>query len=345
VTDVPTAPEAEPDGVDDEALRPAFGTPGAVVMRWLVPRNLDGIRADALLIFKVKRLGVARAHRVIEGGDFRTVDGALRPDSVLPHSTEVELWRMPPDSLDDPFPTPTLLHDVDDLVIVDKPADLVVHPSARYLHRTLTSWLKRQGIHANPCHRLDRETSGVMVCARPGPRESAVKTAFARGDVEKTYIAIVRGLLRQPLVIERPLALAGDRGLVRIRMIEDAAGQAARTDVVPLVVDDVVGRTLVQCTPRTGRQHQIRAHLALEGHPLVGDKLYGMGDAWFDAFTTRSLDDVTRALLDHSRQALHALAVVVPVDGERRRFTAPLPADLVSLLSPSSIVDALTHPE
>lgn len=314
---------------DDEELRPAWGDPRAVSMRWAVPPDCHLKTPVEALAHKVRRLGAARALRVVLGGDLRVEGRALSPDERLPKGTVLELWRLPPDSPDDPMPTPRVLWRERGLIVVDKPGDLAVHPSARYLHCTLTGWLARSGMRANPCHRLDRETSGVLVCAEEGTIESRVKGAFAAGRVAKEYLAVVRGELEHPLTLDAPLALQGERGLVRIRMVVDPRGQPALTEVQP--IRSAQGRTLVRCLPRTGRQHQLRAHLAHAGFPIVGDKLYAMGDPWFDAFTRRALSDTERALLDAPRQALHAARLTL-TDLELS-FEAPLPAELEALLA------------
>lgn len=352
----------EPVGPGADELRPAFGHPLAVAIRWAVPPDCHGVSAVELLARKVRRLGESRARRVVRAGDLRAGGRPLLEDDTLTKGTVVELWRIAPDDPAVPFPAPRVLFDeasdehgehgapdgpdgpdeLDEpaqhagpgergahgLIVLDKPGDLAVHPSARYLHHTVTGWLRARGVHANPCHRLDRETSGVLVCARPGPGEVAWKTAFQRGLVDKEYLAVVRGLVREPFRVDARLALQGERGLVRIRMVEDPAGQEALTDVEPVRVDEARGRSLLLCRPRTGRQHQIRAHLAIAGFPLVGDKLYAMGDAWFDAFTRRALTEAQRAALDHPRQALHA----AKLSWGRRTFVAPLPEELDALV-------------
>jgi len=311
--------------------RGAFGDPRAVVMRWAVPPDLHGRSASEILAAKIRRLGLERATSVALSGDLRVGHGDSRPvapDEALPKGTLLEVWRLPPDSPDDLLEAPRVLHEAGGLIVVDKPGDLAVHPSARYLHATLTGWLHRRGTPANPCHRLDRETSGVLVCATDGDVERRWKRAFADGRVRKTYLAVVDGVIDAPRQIALPLGLQGERGLVRIRMIVDDTGAEAVTDVEPVAVGADGARSLVRCFPRTGRQHQIRAHLAAVGHPIVGDKLYQMGDAWFDAFTRRALDDDARARLPTPRQCLHAERLVLDDDA----FAAPMPDLFARLL-------------
>jgi len=322
--------EEEHDGNDD--ARPAFGDARAVALRFAVPSELDGLRADVALAWKVRRLSRTRARAIIERGDLRTLaDVALKPSSRVVAAQDLVLWRIPPDEpVDEGVAAPRVIVDREDLLVVDKPGDLAVHPSARYLHRTLTAWLRERARSgeplAHPCHRLDRETSGVLVCARGRDAERCVKSAFMRGEVRKVYVAVARGTIETPVVVDAPLALQGTRGLVRIRMLVDALGQPSVTEFFPLFVDEARARTVVACVPRTGRQHQIRAHLAHIGHAIVGDKLYAMGDAWFDAYTR---GDADVSALEHARHALHAARLVLD-DGER--FSALVPEDLRALI-------------
>lgn len=322
----------EPPAEVEEA-GPAFGDPRAVVVRWRVPEGTAPTRADVYLTQKVRRLSRARAQRIIANGDFRTPAGPLKPSSKLGRGDAVELWRIPPDEDLPEAAPPGVLFEDDDLLVLDKPGDLAVHPSARYLHRTVTAWLRRYaggGRSANPCHRLDRETSGVLVCAKSKAAESAVKRAFADGGVQKRYLAVVRGRLEDARVA-LPLALQGERGLVRIRMIHDEEGLESLTLARGLHYDEETDRTLVLAEPKTGRQHQIRAHLSLIDHPIVGDKLYAMGDAFFDAFTRTGVPEGGGGL-EHVRHALHAYEAAFSLDGRELAFRAPLPAELAELL-------------
>lgn len=296
----------------------ARGDPRAVVIRWQVPNGSRDCRADLHLSTKVGRLSRSKARTIIEQGDLLRDGQVLKPSTIVRAGEQIELWRIAPDDDGELTTPPTVLHEDRDLLVIDKPAGLPVHPSARYLHQTLTRWLRdRAAPHKpfNPCHRLDRETSGVMVCAR-GDVERKWKRAFQEGRVKKRYLARVRGVLSRKLTIDAPLALQGARGLVRIRMIVDDEGHKSVTDMEPLGSTD--DETLVLCSPRTGRQHQIRAHLAHIGHPIVGDKLYAMGDGWFDKWT-KGEADLDELELD--RQALHAWRL--ELDDERYEAAAP----------------------
>jgi 23S rRNA pseudouridine1911/1915/1917 synthase len=289
-----------------------------------------------VLADRVRRLGSVRALRVVAAGDLRVVTQestrVAEPTEQLARGTVLELWRLAPDRPEDVTVAPSVLWEAEGLIVLCKPGDLAVHPSARYLHNTVTAWLRRRETPAHPCHRLDRETSGVLVCANDKDAERRWKQAFAAGLVQKTYLAVVAGAVERAFVIDRPLALQGERGLVRIRVIVDENGQPACTRVEPVQVSADGRRTLVRCFPETGRQHQIRAHLSSAGYPIVGDKLYQMGDAWFDAFTRRALDQGAHRALPCARQCLHAARLrFASFD-----FEAPLPDDMRRVLAGDS---------
>ncbi|MDP2340254.1 MAG: RluA family pseudouridine synthase [Deltaproteobacteria bacterium] len=339
------------DGADDddaapagtsERRGPAFGDPRAVELRWPAPADVWGKTALEALCWRVKRLDPERARRVVEQGDLHLVSGdgvsplkeGTRPlavDDVVPRKSVLALWRLAPDSPADLVVAPVILHEGGGVIVVDKPGDLCVHPTARYLHNTLTAFLRRRGTPANPCHRLDRETSGVVVCATDRVLERRWKIAFSEGRALKQYTAVVVGAVDAEVRIDAPLALQGTRGLVRIKVVVDDAGQRSVTRVVPLEVRGSGAglRTLVRLFPETGRQHQLRVHLAHIGHPIVGDKLYQMGEPWFDAWTRRVLPDDERARLPCARQCLHASRLQLDDDV----YEAPLPADLAAVFA------------
>lgn len=329
--------DAVPEVLDDDARegrRAAYGDPLAVRLRYVVPPDMHLRTPVEILTHRIRRLGEERAIRVVQGGDFRLVtpEGSrlLGLEEQIPKGSEVDIWRFPPDAPEDLLVAPTILYEDNGLLVVDKPGDLTVHPSARYLHNTLTGWLRRRGTPANPAHRTDRETSGVLVCATDGVVERSWKRAFAEARITKSYLAIVDGVVERARRIDLPLGLQGDRGLVRIRMVVDDEGAASVTDLEPVRTDGQ--RSLVRLFPRTGRQHQIRAHLAAIGSPIVGDKIYHLGDEWFDAYTRRALTAAQAAMLPVPRQLLHAERLEATVDDVAWSFAAPLPAVFVAAM-------------
>ncbi|AKJ28973.1 RluA family pseudouridine synthase [Caldimonas brevitalea] len=203
------------------------------------------------------------------------------------------------------------------LMVVDKPAGLVVHPAAGNWSGTLLNGLlaHHAGAAALPragiVHRLDKDTSGLMVVGKTLEAVTALVRAIAAREVHREYLALAHGEVLQPerlAVIDAPI---GRDPQTRVRMAVVPGGKTARTDVEVLARGQ--GCTALRCRLHTGRTHQIRVHLASRGFPLVADVLYG-----------------GRAALDLERQALHAarLGLTHPVSGQPLSFEAPLPGDL-----------------
>ena len=247
-----------------------------------------------------------------------------------------------------------VLHEDDDLIVIDKPAGLVVHPGAGNPSGTLVNALirhcgaslsgiggvRRPGI----VHRLDKDTSGVLVVAKNDRAHRALSDAFADhgrgGDLERAYDALVWGApSRMAGTIDAPLGRSATDRTRRAVVPEgraDARHAITRFTVRERFGEDAQGRrqpvaALVECRLETGRTHQIRVHMAHIGHPLIGDRDYGR------AFLTKAnrlappLGAMVRAF---PRQALHArlLAFHHPATGEAMRFEAPLPPDMAELV-------------
>ena len=244
----------------------------------------------------------------------------------------------------------SILYEDADIVVVDKPAGLVVHPGAGNWTGTLVNALihhcgaslsgiggvRRPGI----VHRLDKDTSGVMVVAKTDRAHRALSELFAdhgrTGGLERAYLALVWGApARMQGTIDAPLGRAGDR--IR-RAVVSADSPDARHAVTRFTVRERFAATggepaaaLVECRLETGRTHQIRVHMAHIGHPLVGDPDYGRA---FRTKANRLPQPLRAAVLAFPRQALHAfrLGFEHPVTGQTLRFEMPLPADMAELV-------------
>ncbi len=313
------------------------------------------IRLDAFLKLRLAWRSRASIQRLIEDGFVQVAPAApglepspdeprveLRAARNLRHGARVVVVIPPelrlPEVMADPGAL-TILYEDADVLAVEKPAGQVVHPSGKSLTGTLI-----QDVHARYagaselavpirlCHRIDRETSGIVLFAKGARAHRQIRKQFERQQIEKEYLAIVRGQPeRDQGSIELPLGPShGSR--VRLKIAVQAGGQESSTSW--RVLERHGACALLACTPHTGRQHQIRVHLAAIGHPLVGDKLYGEDDGLFLKGTRSELDAADLAALGLPRQALHnhRMAWIAPTGGGRREVTSPLPAELRAFL-------------
>ena len=162
-------------------------------------------------------------------------------------------------------------------VVYDKPSGVLIHPQNRHTPYSLVDELRYQfGKEANITHRIDQETSGIVLCAKNKQAEIDIKYLFENRLIQKAYLAIVHGKLDQKLTIEAPLLRQKHKDSnIRTIVIVDEKGKPSKTTIKPLHYFDDLDMTLVEAKPHTGRQHQIRVHLFHVKHPIVGDPLYG----------------------------------------------------------------------
>ena len=302
----------------------------------------DGYRVDRFIHARIPRLSRTRIQTIIGRGQVHDTQGPIVRPSRRVHAGEVLLLLRPAPPEPEVVLDYHVCHEDAHLLVVDKPAGLPVHPSARYHRHTLTAVMRERlgaGHGWEMAHRLDRETSGVMLFGRHGASASTLKRSFARREVQKEYLALVHGHVAEPRTIEVPLGPAMGSE-IRVKMGERPladGGQPACTEVEPLGQGHFRGEvvTLVRARPRTGRQHQLRVHLALCGHGVVGDKLYGLEESWFLDVVERGrpLAELDEHLGLH-RHALHAWRIELdhPDSGERVRFMAPWPEELRAIM-------------
>jgi 23S rRNA pseudouridine1911/1915/1917 synthase len=285
----------------------------------------------------------SQAARMIRAG-FVTLNGAVARTAAMIRTGD-RVAIMPPPAPPRP-PTPTSAPAIEvafadaELIVVNKPAGMAVHPAPGSLHSTLVDALLARfpelAAMAEPdgvmrpgiVHRLDKQTSGVMVVARTPFARTALAQQFKDRAVRKIYLAIVRGIVAHDrITIARPLGrhpTERKRMSVRSRNLRDAISHVV---VLERFANGRAPSTLVRVQPETGRTHQIRVHLASIGHPCLGDSVYGGNPE-------RSAEGAA-----FDRQALHALALTIthPRSSERLEFIAPLALDLAAYLGARGI--------
>ncbi|MBU1659782.1 RluA family pseudouridine synthase [bacterium] len=193
-----------------------------------------------------------------------------------------------------------------EFVVFDKPSGLLIHPQNRNTPYSLIDELKKQfGRDANITHRIDQETSGLVLCARNKKSERDIKIMFQERDMKKKYLAMVHGEFKDSLCVEAPLLRAEDESaIVRMIVKVHSEGKASKTDFKPLKYFPHANMTLVECSPLTGRQHQIRVHLFHVKHPIVGDPIYGQSEENIIKFLDRELDSNERVKNSGARRLL-----------------------------------------
>ncbi|WP_246051905.1 RluA family pseudouridine synthase [Leptospira idonii] len=229
----------------------------------------------------------------------------------------------------------SLLFESDEYLIVDKPANLPVHPAGRYRTRTLLTFLEKERGEGTcfPVHRLDRETSGVIVFAKTKDMRGKLQTLWEAREVEKKYLALVYGAFSGEKVCEGFIGKDKEASVRKKQKYSEHPfedSKPCRTDFSPLLYDSEKNISLVLAKPVTGRIHQIRASLLGNGFPLVGDKLYGKRESAFLDFIQNGDADRLNVELGHHRQCLHAFSVSFtdPNTQKRMEFVSSLAKDL-----------------
>jgi 23S rRNA pseudouridine1911/1915/1917 synthase len=302
-------------------------------MRVEVPADQDGVRLDAFLTGALPDRSRSQIQKLIKDGHVSGPLKAVRASTAVKTGQVFEIDLPAPveaRAAAEDLPLSILYEDAD-LVVIDKPAGMVVHPAAGHSRGTLVNALLHHvddlsgvGGELRPgiVHRLDRGTSGVMIAAKHDAAHHELARQFHDREVEKEYVALVWGLVQQGRRIDAPIGRdPGDRQKMSTR------ARRARSAVTRVTsAEHLRGVSLLHVAIATGRTHQIRVHLSAIGHPIVGDPTYG-------GIHRRVADDV-RAVQRLERPFLHAarIAFTHPSEGRRVEFTSPLPDDLQSVL-------------
>lgn len=295
-----------------------------------VPASCAGLRADQALARLLPDVSRSRLQAWMRRGRVTRRGAPLAPRDKVWTGDLVQIDGEP-----DPEVLATLPEDIPleivyedaTILVVDKPAGLVVHPgsgnprgtlqNALLRHAPQTAGVPRSGI----VHRLDKDTSGLLVVAKTLPAQVALVRQLQARTVRREYLALVHGEVQHDGEVEAPI---GRHPVSRTRMAVVPAGRPARTHYHAL--ERFTGLTLLRLTLETGRTHQIRVHMQSIGHPLVGDPVYGQRCV---------AASCPAAAVAFSRQALHAatLGLVHPATGAALRWSVPLPADMESLIA------------
>jgi RluA family pseudouridine synthase len=229
---------------------------------------------------------------------------------------------------------PTILSETEDFLVLNKPPFWSVHPTAHRFTHTITTWLKQQKIWATPVHRLDHETSGLLLCAKNKHAENALIDAFAQHTIQKTYLAIIEGVPND-FFWQNQTPLGFDhQSEVKIKMGKGnlSACTEFQLQKIYLNTDQQKRYALIKAMPKSGRQHQIRAHLMLSGYGLLGDKLYGKSEKFFLKSLEAPLTEDDFQILGHQRHCLHAFELSFDWGNLHYKFECPLAKDLWEIL-------------
>lgn len=326
-------------------------TSNQYLVTYSVGPNQNGIRLDAFLKERYRKRSREQVKRAIDSGAV-TVQrnqgphvkaGKLKPSYQLITGDEVLVLTEKKPEPEVRFDYEILFED-ETLFVINKPPQLPVHPAGRYFFNTLLIHLKTRG-HQTPLkaektyylvHRIDKETSGILVLTKNKNVCTHITTQFATRQTKKRYLAITHGIAPKEFTIDLPIK-RNTHSLIELKMItasESEGGLPAFTSFKRL---EVFGNySLIECFPKTGRQHQIRVHLDAAGFPIVGDKLYGIPEKEALRFYERkSLSPEAEAKLLLPRHALHAagLEFIHPITGKKMEFTTSLPQDLQRFLN------------
>ncbi len=313
-----------------------------------VAPGFSGLRLDRYLHLRFPWHSRAHIQSLIQSG---RVEGGrpLKPSSRVLEGEALTLWvekkeRREEESVSTDLP---VVYDDPWLMAVDKPAGLLSHP-VRFDRKVavvtlLRERFSREGSAIRPtlCHRLDRETSGLLLLAKDPVTDATLKKAFVLRRVHKEYLAIVHGSPPwEKIVLDAPL---GPHPHSHIGILQGVRSDGAPARTSFCVVNRYPPYSLIGARPETGRMHQIRAHLHHLGFPLVGDKLYGPPPSLFLGWLETGMTPEVLSVLHLPRHALHAtrLTLTHPRSGAPLSLHAPMPADMRALLSSSPLQEPI----
>jgi 23S rRNA pseudouridine1911/1915/1917 synthase len=316
--------------MDNESSRTSF---------YSITAEDENKRIDAFLASHVKDLTRSRGQSLIRDGHIKVNDLSVKASYRLKTGDNISLfippvlpWRLQPEKMDLP-----IVHEDSSIIVLNKPPGLVIHPAPGHKDGTLVHGLLhhcrdlsgiggilRPGI----VHRLDKDTSGLMVVAKNDYAHGFLSSQFKKGAVNKRYIALVHGILKGK---DGEIDLAISRHPKKRKEMAVMPLKGKRALTIWQKKEEIGDRfTLLSVILKTGRTHQIRIHLSHLGHPVVGDPVYRHKKNWWKTYCPRAIDIVSKI----KRQMLHAelLGFVHPDSGTYCEFTTPLPDDIEQII-------------
>ena len=299
----------------------------------IVRERAAGRRVDAFLARRFPSYSRSQIVRYIQEGKVTSTSRNLKPSTTLMLGEVLRLYMPGLVPSGPPPPVPEILFEDEDLMVVQKPPGMLVHPAGDQFVWALIGLVRavRPNDEVDLVHRIDRETSGALLLTKKKTLNSLLKKQLIKRGMHKTYMALVHGRpIWEQLDIEEPISHR-DGSEIRLRRGVVEGGQYCRTGVK--VLDRGPLFSLVECTLYTGRTHQIRVHLEHVGHPLVGDKLYGHSDEMFLNYLEQGVTQEMRQRIRFPRHCLHSHTIAfMDTNGEYRKFKAPLFADMAQLI-------------
>jgi len=255
-------------------------------------KKYDAPIGEKIQLFLLKNLGYkpAIAHRLISRGrifdskhNSYKISELIKEDCIFVALFEGHTRGLKP------------LHTFIDFAIFDKPSNLVIHPNSKKTEYSLLDEIRYHfGEKANQAHRIDAETSGLVLVGKHEKATNALASMFETKEYKKSYLAIVEGKIEKELTINKNLKKEGKKIGVRMATCQSDEGKESITHVKPIKYNKEKNQTLLELIPITGRQHQIRVHLYSIGHRIVGDPIYGVQDESAEGYLNKTLNDEER---------------------------------------------------
>ncbi len=266
-----------------------------------------------IMLMQKYGLSQPEAQRIIDRGRI-LVEGKTLADKAVKISGNTEVIIFKPISRGN-LP----IFKTRDFIVFDKPSGVLVHPKTKATPYSMLDEVRYYGgKDANSAHRIDMETSGLLIASLHKEAEKFLKGAFERKDIQKSYRAWVRGKLTKPFSVNKPIILNQDYSSIKHKVFISDDGKEAFTEFTPLLYNKEYDATLLECIPHTGRTHQIRIHLFHMKHPILGDPLYGVNYEIAEKYLEKRLTDKERLFTTGAKRLmLHAYSLDFVMDENR----------------------------